>query len=102
VTSAFKDARLFVDAVLLDPFGKQVVTAQGLQGEQLILNVKQPDLWWPRNYGGQPLYTLQVSLISSGEVVDRDEKRLGLREIVSVARYSSQSTVFGYAYGVRA
>ncbi len=84
VTSAFKDARLFVDAVLLDPFGKQVVTAQSLQGEQLILNVKQPELWWPRNYGGQPLYTLQVSLMSSGEVVDRDEKRLGLREIVPV------------------
>jgi hypothetical protein len=46
------------------------------------LIVRQPELWYPRNYGDQPLYTVETKLLLNGEVIDRDIKKIGFREIV--------------------
>ncbi|MBT2483997.1 MULTISPECIES: glycosyl hydrolase 2 galactose-binding domain-containing protein [unclassified Microbacterium] len=38
------------------------------------------ELWWPRGHGAQPLYDLEVDLLSSaGEVLDRLTRRIGFR-----------------------
>jgi beta-mannosidase len=51
----------------------------------LELPVHKPELWWPNGYGGQPLYQVQVSLISkapsSEGVLDQHTYRVGLRTI---------------------
>ncbi len=84
VSAVRPDAALTVCAALFDPAGKEVAALKAPYGKQLVLQVDQPELWWPRNYGEQPLYTLRTSLLASGEIVDSDEKHLGLREIVPV------------------
>lgn len=47
----------------------------------LVLEVENPELWWPNNYGSQPLYTLRVSLIEGGRELDDTTLRIGLRTL---------------------
>lgn len=53
------------------------VAAQGDSPD--ALEIKNPQLWWPRGYGEQPLYTVRVELLSGGAVEDVWERRIGLR-----------------------
>ena len=41
--------------------------------------IENPKLWWPNGYGGQPLYTVEVTLYEDGEIADVWERRIGLR-----------------------
>ena len=50
-------------------------------GEDRALRIEQPRLWWPRGYGEQPLYTLEVRCIVNGVVVDTCTRRIGLRTL---------------------
>ncbi len=43
--------------------------------------IENPMLWWPNGYGGQPLYTVKVTLYADGEMADVWEKRIGLRTL---------------------
>ena len=43
------------------------------------MKIEQPELWWPNGYGGQPLYTVKVTLYVDGETADVWERRIGLR-----------------------
>ena len=43
------------------------------------VEIEQTQLWWPRGYGAQPLYTVRVELLCAGEPADAWEKRIGLR-----------------------
>lgn len=45
------------------------------------LTVENPRLWWPKNYGDQPLYHLRVSLLREGVEVDCVWRTLGLRQL---------------------
>ncbi|MDR2933643.1 MAG: hypothetical protein LBV27_11130, partial [Oscillospiraceae bacterium] len=45
------------------------------------LSVHNPELWWPRNYGRQPLYTLKASISKNGLPLDTQSKTLGIRHI---------------------
>lgn len=45
------------------------------------LTVASPRLWWPKNYGDQPLYRLGVALTRGAEEIDRTERTLGLRRL---------------------
>jgi beta-mannosidase len=54
------------------------------QGENLIgwrIAVEDPELWWPRSLGGQPLYDLVVGVQLAGRDSDRTTRRLGLRQV---------------------
>ncbi|HZZ20081.1 MAG TPA: glycoside hydrolase family 2 protein, partial [Opitutaceae bacterium] len=51
-------------------------------GEGRTIRVANPKLWWPSGQGEQPLYQLEVEVVSSGGgVVGRWEKKIGLRTI---------------------
>lgn len=41
--------------------------------------IENPQLWWPRGYGEQPLYLLRIEAICEGKIEDIWEKRIGLR-----------------------
>jgi len=46
------------------------------------LAVAHPQLWWPRGLGGQPLYTLRTEVLAAdGQVLARDQRRIGLRQL---------------------
>ncbi|MFC8421187.1 glycoside hydrolase family 2 protein [Streptomyces sp. NPDC057236] len=57
-------------------------------GAVLTLDVPAPDLWWPRGYGEQPLYDLEVTLVSQGTEgaperrLDSWSRRIGFRDVV--------------------
>ena len=41
--------------------------------------VKNPKLWWPKNYGEQNLYDIEIKLLKKGEVCDVASYRIGIR-----------------------
>jgi beta-mannosidase len=46
------------------------------------VRIQSPQLWWPNGHGDQPLYDLHLEVLTEkGLVVDRWEKRIGLRTI---------------------
>ncbi len=56
-------------------------------GGSLTLQIENPELWWPVNMGAQPLYTLCTELLAGdGTILDRQEKRIGLRTLELVQK----------------
>ncbi|MFI8423914.1 glycoside hydrolase family 2 protein [Streptomyces sp. NPDC085479] len=48
----------------------------------LRLEVPEPELWWPRGYGSQPLYGLEVELLDGdGAPLDSWSRRIGFRTV---------------------
>lgn len=47
--------------------------------EEVVLH--NPQLWWPVGYGGQPLYTVEVTLCKEGQILDSNIRKIGLRVI---------------------
>jgi exo-1,4-beta-D-glucosaminidase len=45
------------------------------------LIVKDAELWWPNGMGNPRLYNLRVEFLSGGRILDRVEKKYGIREI---------------------
>lgn len=72
-----------VQALLLDESAQSCAQAEAKDGEtSLTLTVNQPRLWNPIGYGAQTLYTLRVSVLDAkGQVLDVQEKRMGLRRV---------------------
>jgi exo-1,4-beta-D-glucosaminidase len=52
-------------------------------GEFSQMKVKDVDLWWPNGMGSPQLYNLTAEFISGNKVLDRVEKKYGIREIRS-------------------
>jgi beta-mannosidase len=51
-------------------------------GHKLTLEIPEPMLWWPRGYGEQPLYDLEVILYEAdGALLDSWQNRIGLRTV---------------------
>ena len=46
------------------------------QGENAVIEIEDPRLWWPAGFGEQPLYTVDVQL---GDHLDGWTRRIGLR-----------------------
>jgi len=51
--------------------------------------IPNPKRWWPRGYGDQPLYTVEVRAVVDGVAVDSCVRRIGLRTL-SVSREKDQ------------
>ncbi len=62
-------------------FGDEII-AQSEGSGALQLTIANPQLWWPNGLGAQPLYDLEVELLSGSEVSDSKKIRLGLRTII--------------------
>lgn len=50
-----------------------------LSTARIPLTVPQPQLWWPRGHGAQPLYALVVKLSAEGKELGSWSHRIGLR-----------------------
>lgn len=66
-------------ASLAAPSGK--IYFGGSYEKDIKISVADPELWWPRGYGAQPIYKLTVTLYHGADVADVYEKRIGLRTI---------------------
>lgn len=48
---------------------------------RVLVDIKEPKLWWPNGYGDQPLYTVVIKLVNEETVLDTLTKRIGLRTV---------------------
>ena len=58
------------------PCGKTVILSANTESE-----IADAKLWWPNGFGEQNLYTFEIKLLENEQIVDRDIKRIGLREL---------------------
>ena len=59
------------------------------------LTIKNPKLWWPKNKGDQPLYTLSLTARNSkGELTDSIGTRFGIRRVDAVRDTPDGSKLF--------
>ncbi|MDI9478329.1 MAG: hypothetical protein QM345_06240, partial [Bacillota bacterium] len=69
----------------LELAGEILVEEEGVFQDGLAefqLKVEDPQLWWPKGMGDQPLYTVRLSLFDEeGHELDRQSKRIGLRTL---------------------
>lgn len=68
---------LKIVGVLYSPSGEMLAETTDLS----CIAVNHPRLWWPNGYGEQPLYTLEVLLMSGSRLLDIWRKRIGLRTL---------------------
>ena len=68
----------------LNPEG-EVISNESSQAKQADtlqeLTIHNPKLWWPNGFGEQPLYTIQIELLSDERVIDQKEYTIGLRTL---------------------
>ncbi|NDQ56470.1 MAG: glycoside hydrolase [Acidipila sp.] len=69
----------FEQAVTLS--GKETKEIAFTPGDSPGLSVKDPDLWWPYQWGQPDLYTLQLSFQTSSGVSDFSNSEFGIRKI---------------------
>ena len=43
--------------------------------------IENPAIWWPKNYGEQPLYDIEIKLLKDGVEYDRANYRIGIRTV---------------------
>ena len=59
------------------------------------LTLQNPRLWWPKNKGEQPLYTLEMTLRNlKGQLSDSLHVRFGIREVEAVRTTPDKSKLF--------
>ena len=77
-------------AIITAPDGTVITTDMFPDDAALCcIDVPGPQLWWPRGYGAQPLYRVEVRCVVSGVVVDSHTRRIGLRTL-GVSREKDQ------------
>ncbi|WP_422752949.1 glycoside hydrolase family 2 protein [Micromonospora sp. WMMD708] len=75
------DVPLTVRAEVAGVTGEATVPA-GRRTAALTLTVADPELWWPRGYGAQPLHPLTVTLATAdGRTLDTWSQRIGFRSV---------------------
>ncbi|MFF8101353.1 glycoside hydrolase family 2 protein [Streptomyces sp. NPDC016640] len=54
-----------------------------IDGTHGTVRLEVPDvaLWWPRGYGGQPLYDVELTLLHGGDPLDAWRRRVGFRTL---------------------
>ncbi len=55
------------------------------------LEVPEPELWWPNNYGAQNLYLLKIQIINpEGNIIDESLRKVGIRKIELILEDNGQ------------
>jgi beta-mannosidase len=61
--------------------GREAVARISGREAVLSLTVEDPELWWPRGYGGQPRYDLDITVSDSYGKLDVWSRRIGFRTV---------------------
>ena len=74
-TDSAAEGETTVRVAVAGPCGESFSAA----GDEAVIVIPEPRLWWPAGFGDQPLYTVTVTLEKDGKELDRSVKRVGLR-----------------------
>lgn len=79
----YREEEVDLQIMVTTPEGDQVTReAHAVKGKDTYeLSVSDPRLWWCHGFGEQPLYQVEILLLQAGKVIDRAEKRIGLRTL---------------------
>ncbi|KAF2166390.1 glycoside hydrolase family 2 protein [Zasmidium cellare ATCC 36951] len=88
-------------AVLKDDEGKTVATASqkftiGASSKTTIAlpaTIQNPQVWWPKQWGDQPLYTVQLTVRTANSLSDQATRTFGIRSVTSQVN-SHNDTIF--------
>jgi len=75
------------NSTIINPAGKVVASHQqplesGVIAYRISPEITDPELWWPRGYGSQPLYKLATTLVDpSGAIVQTETRTIGFRKV---------------------
>ena len=80
---SFRDRQLIQKITVTDPNGQSKAYTQSVDQSQteVVIDIENPQLWWPNGYGAQPLYTVGFELYDGERVLDTTSKRIGLRTV---------------------
>ncbi|MGN6334209.1 MAG: glycoside hydrolase family 2 protein [Motilibacteraceae bacterium] len=95
-TAAARDHELLVR---VDVAGRSasVTVPAGADQAVAVVEVPQPELWWPRSLGEQPLYACAVTLQTvDGEDLDAWQRRIGFRSFRIDTTGDEQRTAFTF------
>lgn len=76
---------LQLDIAIRDPAGATVASGNATLSSASTgfdLHIANPQLWWTADLGAQPLYTVEARLLDAGNVLDTQQRRVGLRTLV--------------------
>ncbi|KAL7811947.1 family 2 glycoside hydrolase [Trichoderma gracile] len=64
--------------------------------------IKKPSIWWPKQWGDQPLYTAEVTFSVNGAVSDTTRTKFGVRKVTSAVNQfnDTQYSVNGHPFQV--
>ncbi len=80
-TSRISDASsLRVTMTITAPDGRPQ-SIEGPVDQTLVLPIDRPQLWWPNDFGAQPLYQVEVKLLQADAELDRRIYAIGLRTL---------------------
>ncbi|CEJ80437.1 hypothetical protein VHEMI00618 [[Torrubiella] hemipterigena] len=104
------EVKMVATASITDPSGKQTsLKDQSITlapGETKMVTfketIKAPRIWWPKFWGGQPLYKTKVSFSVDSTVSDVSESSFGIRKVTSAVNSHNDTmfTVNGYPFQV--
>ncbi len=86
------DGRTTVAVTVTAPDGTKLAA----EGERCRVDIPDPQLWWPAGLGGQPLYTVNVTLTGENGELDVWEKRVGLRTMTVSRRKDEHGESFSH------
>ena len=82
IGSGSETGQLSVKVRVVDPAGNEIINRILNEDITKNIHIDNPQLWWPRGYGEQNLYTVSVDLVKNdGTVVDNWTRKIGLRTI---------------------
>lgn len=88
ISQRHSDGEVFISPVVVTDEPSDIrVTVTSPKGDKYKIDaniefkVPNPELWWPNGLGEQPLYTVCAELVSEGDVVDAEERRIGIRTL---------------------
>lgn len=73
------DTIKFTRECMLSPNERKELNVSHEEVASLIM--KNPKLWWPRNYGGQFLYKLSVDVLNEGKISSSASNKFGVRTV---------------------
>ena len=78
-----EDSHIEGEIKLRTPEGEVLSYQTETDGSRLHcrITVDNPQLWWCNGLGAQPLYHLELSVSRNGEILDTQERQIGLRTI---------------------
>ncbi|WP_198664223.1 glycoside hydrolase family 2 protein [Jiangella endophytica] len=87
------DANLEIEVRVGDSSSRATIPGQ-VTDATISVHVPDVELWWPRGYGAQPLYEVEVILEEGGSVLDRWSSRLGFRTVRAVSEPDDHGSSF--------